>query len=351
MSRSTPTSRRQPSPAAPLAHPHGPGGDGPVSARPSRQSGRTARGGDGPILVPSHPWVDAWLEDLLVTKGLSENTLTAYAQDLRLFQDFLAERGTRLEDVTDDTIFLYLKFAHEHELTARSRARKLASLRGLFAYAVAEGWLAANPAKLIETPKLPKGLPDVLTREEMKTLLAEPDLETNLGFRDRTMLELLYACGLRISELIGLTALDFDAQAGVLRVFGKGSKERLVPMHALAQELLAKYLATVRPAFGPVKEVLFLNRSGKGLTRQGVWKLIKRYALRAGIDKEIHPHSLRHSFATHLLEGGADLRTVQILLGHADIAATEIYTHVQADRLTGIHRAHHPRSRAVRDNA
>jgi len=295
--------------------------------------------------------VDAWLQDLLVTKGLSENTLTAYAQDMRLFQDFLEKRETRLEDVTDDTIFLYLKFAHDAELTPRSRARKLACLRGFFAYAVAEGWLAANPAKLIETPKLPKDLPDVLTREEVKTLLAEPDCKTNLGFRDRAMLELLYACGLRVSELISLTPLDFDAQAGVLKVFGKGSKTRLVPMHALAQELLARYMAVVRPAFGPITDVLFLNRSGKGLTRQGVWKLIKRYALQAGIDKEIHPHSLRHSFATHLLEGGADLRTVQILLGHADIAATEIYTHVQADRLTGIHRAHHPRSRAARDTA
>jgi len=295
--------------------------------------------------------VDAWLENLLVSKGLAENSLTAYAQDLRLFQIFLAERNARLEDVTDDTIFLYLMFARQKGLTSRSLARKLASLRGLFAYAVAEGWLTANPAKLIETPKLPKGLPDVLTRQEMSVLLARPDPETNLGFRDRVMLELLYACGLRVSELITLRPLDFDAQAGLLRVFGKGSKERLTPMHSLAQELLSRYIKTVRPAFKPVQDVLFLNRSGKGLTRQAVWKLIKRYAMLSGIDKEISPHSLRHSFATHLLEGGADLRTVQILLGHADIAATEIYTHVQAGRLLGIHRAHHPRSRAARDSA
>jgi len=295
--------------------------------------------------------VDAWLENLLVSKGLAENSLTAYAQDLRLFQIFLAERNARLEDVTDDTIFLYLMFARQKGLTSRSLARKLASLRGLFAYAVAEGWLTANPAKLIETPKLPKGLPDVLTRQEMSALLARPDPETNLGFRDRVMLELLYACGLRVSELITLRPLDFDAQAGLLRVFGKGSKERLTPMHSLAQELLSRYIKTVRPAFKPVQDVLFLNRSGKGLTRQAVWKLIKRYAMLSGIDKEISPHSLRHSFATHLLEGGADLRTVQILLGHADIAATEIYTHVQAGRLLGIHRAHHPRSRVARDSA
>ena len=294
--------------------------------------------------------MDAWLENLLVSKGLAENSLTAYAQDLRLFQDFLTGRNVRLEDVTDDTIFLYLMFARQKGLTSRSLARKLASLRGLFAYVVAEGWLAANPAKLIETPKLPKGLPDVLTRQEMNALLAKPLLETNLGFRDRTMLELLYACGLRVSELITLTPLDFDAQAGLLRVFGKGSKERLTPIHSLAQELLSRYIKTVRPAFKPVQDTLFLNRSGKGLTRQAVWKLIKRYARLSGIDKEISPHSLRHSFATHLLEGGADLRTVQILLGHADIAATEIYTHVQADRLIGVHRAHHPRSRVVRNN-
>jgi len=300
---------------------------------------------------PAHPWVDAWLEHLLVVKGLSENSLSAYAQDMLHFQAFLCERSASVEDVSDQTIFLYLMFLRQKGLTSRSLARHLSSMRGFFSHAVAEGWLGASPAELIEAPKLPRKLPDVLSREEMEDLLARPDMDTSLGFRDRAMLELLYAAGLRVTELITLTSLDFDAQAGVLRVFGKGDKERLVPIHDLAQDLLSRYLQSIRPAFNPVKEFLFLNRSGKGLSRQGVWKLIKRYALDAGIRKEISPHSLRHSFATHLLEGGADLRTVQMLLGHADIAATEIYTHVQADRLTGIHRSHHPRSRSTRKDS
>ena len=298
-----------------------------------------------------HPWVDAWLEHQLVVKGLSENSLAAYAQDLLHFQEFLEERASTVEVVSEQTIFLYLMFLRQKGLTSRSLARHLSSIRGFFAHAVAEGLIETNPAQLIEAPKLPRTLPDVLTRQEMDDLLAKPDLETSLGFRDRAMLELLYAAGLRVSELITLTPLDYDAQAGVLRVFGKGDKERLVPIHNLAQDLLARYVQSIRPAFKPVKDFLFLNRSGKGLSRQGVWKLIKRYALIAGITKDISPHSLRHSFATHLLEGGADLRTVQLLLGHADIAATEIYTHVQADRLTSIHRSHHPRSRSSRKDS
>lgn len=302
-------------------------------------------------LPPLHPWADAWLEHLLVIKGLSENSLAAYAQDMQHFQIFLSERSSTVEDVSDQTIFLYLMFLRQKGLTSRSLARHLSSMRGFFAHAVAEGWLDLSPAALIEAPKLPRTLPDVLSRDEMETLLSRPDLETSLGFRDRAMLELLYAAGLRVTELISLTPLDFDAQAGVLRVFGKGDKERLVPIHSLAQDLLSRYLQAVRPAFKPVTDLVFLNRSGKGLTRQGVWKLIKRYALDAGIVKDISPHSLRHSFATHLLEGGADLRTVQLLLGHADISATEIYTHVQADRLTAIHRSHHPRSRTTRKDS
>lgn len=298
-----------------------------------------------------HPWVDAWLEHLLVVKGLSENSLAAYAQDLLHFQLFLEERSSTVEDVTDQIIFLYLMFLRQKGLTSRSLARHLSSMRGFFTHAVEEGWLDASPAELIEAPKLPRRLPDVLSRQEMEGLLSRPDMETSLGFRDRAMLELLYAAGLRVTELITLTPLDFDAQAGILRVFGKGDKERLVPIHSMAQDLLSRYVQSIRPAFRPAKDFLFLNRSGKGLTRQGVWKLIKRYALEAGIAKDISPHSLRHSFATHLLEGGADLRTVQLLLGHADIAATEIYTHVQADRLTSVHRAHHPRSRSTRKDS
>nr|WP_246299061.1 site-specific tyrosine recombinase XerD [Desulfolutivibrio sulfodismutans] len=289
--------------------------------------------------------VDRYLEHLLVVKGLSENSLSAYSLDLDVFQRFLTERGGDIEAVTDETIFLYLLHLRQRGLSSRSMARRLSALRGFFAFAVDEGLLAESPAALVESPKLPRMLPDVLTTDEVAGLLAAPDVNTPLGFRDKAMLELLYAAGLRVSELVTLTPLDFDAQTGLLKIFGKGSKERLVPIHYLAQDICIRYLQNVRGAFKPVEHFFFLNRSGKGLTRQGVWKLIKRYALQAGITKDISPHSLRHSFATHLLEGGADLRTVQILLGHADISATEIYTHVQSKRLLAVHEAYHPRSR------
>ncbi len=294
---------------------------------------------------PIHPWVDGYLEHLLAARGLSDNSLDAYARDLTLFLTFLEERSGDVASVTDQTFFLYMMYMRKRGLSNRSMARHLSAIRGFFAYAADEGLIRESPAALVENPKLPRVLPEVLSPDEVSTLLETPDTKNRLGFRDKVMLELLYAAGLRVSELISLTPLDYDAQTGILKVFGKGSKERLVPIHYLAQEYLSRYLQNIRNAFNPVEEFIFLNRSGKGLTRQGVWKLIKRYALQAGISREISPHSLRHSFATHLLEGGADLRTVQILLGHADISATEIYTHVQAKRLMRIHREFHPRSR------
>ncbi len=294
---------------------------------------------------PPHPLVDRYLEYLLISKGLSENSLRAYSQDLELFTRFLADRDADLSSVTDETIFLYLLFLRQRGLSSRSMARHLSALRGFYAFAADEGFVRESPAELVESPKLPRLLPEVLTQKEVEDLLSAPDMETPLGFRDKAMLELLYAAGLRVSELITLTPLDFDAQTGLLKIFGKGSKERIVPIHYLAQDICLRYLQSIRGAFNPVQRFFFLNRSGKGLTRQGVWKLIKRYAVQAGIQKPISPHSLRHSFATHLLEGGADLRTVQILLGHADISATEIYTHVQANRLLSVHETYHPRSR------
>lgn len=289
--------------------------------------------------------MDRWLEHLLVERGLAENTLAAYTGDMAELQAFLEQRECPLASVDEQTLFMHIVDLRRRGMTGRTLARHLAALRGFFAYAAGEGLLDGNPAAFLENPKLPRCLPDVLTREEMAMVLAGPDLSDRLGFRDRTMLELLYAAGLRVSELCALRPLDFDAQAGVVRVFGKGSKERIVPVHAVSCGLVATYLRDWRPAFGPVETAMFLNRSGKGLTRQAVWKIVKRHVAEAGIRKVISPHTFRHSFATHLLEGGADLRSVQLLLGHADISATEIYTHVQADRLRRIHNAHHPRSR------
>lgn len=296
-----------------------------------------------PTALP--PWMDRFLEYILVEKGLAENSVAAYTTDLESFQRFLSREGLMLESFTSQAALLYLLHLRQTGLQNRSLARHLATLRGLFAFLVRERLIAENPLEKLENPKLPLHLPDVLGREDVTALLAQPDRTDKLGFRDRTMLELLYAAGLRVSELIGLRPRDVDLQSGLLRVFGKGRKERVVPIHSACATYLDIYLKNWRPAFQPKSEFLFLNRSGKGLTRQGVWKLVKGYAQKAGIRQPISPHTLRHSFATHLLEGGADLRTVQILLGHADILATEIYTHVQASRLKSQHEKHHPRSR------
>ena len=288
--------------------------------------------------------LDRHLERLLVEKGLADNTLAAYAADLNRFLDFLADKGLPLAEVDETGLFLYIVDIRKSGLSGRSLARHLSALRGFFTFAIEEGGLSADPARFLENPKLDRELPPVLSRAEMEALLRAPDMGTKLGFRDRAMLELLYAAGLRVSELCSLTPLDYDAQVNLLRVFGKGSKERLVPIHPQAAAILGEYMNHWRPLFTPVAKVLFLNRSGKGLSRVAVWKLVQKYALKAKIYQEISPHTFRHSFATHLLEGGADLRSVQMLLGHADIAATEIYTHVQKERAIALHALYHPRS-------
>lgn len=294
----------------------------------------------------AHPLVDRYLEHLTVERGLSENTLSAYAADIHALLAFLDKLGTPLDACTQRDLFLFLTHLRARKLAATSLARALSTIRGLFSFGVQQHMLHEDPAVLLENPKIPDQLPEFLTREEMFRLLSKPDASTALGYRDKVMLELLYAAGLRISELIGLQLADYDPQTGVLRVFGKRAKERLVPVHFAAQKLLADFITLRRAEFKPLSQHIFLNRSGKGLTRQGVWKCVKRYAGEAGIRRSISPHTFRHSFATHLLEGGADLRTVQLLLGHAAINATEIYTHIQSGRLLRIHEQYHPRSAA-----
>ncbi len=289
--------------------------------------------------------LDGFCTHLLVEKGLAENTLQAYASDLRGFFAFLQEMDTKLDQADAEHILYYQAALRGQGQGSRSLARKLSSLRGFFAWSLERGALPRDPTAFLEGPKLSRGLPQTLTRNEILDLLAQPDISSKLGFRDRTMLELLYAAGLRVSECVSLQPLHYDAQTGLLQVMGKGSKERIVPIHDVAREFLDMYLANWRPAFKPVESFVFLNRSGKGLSRQAVWKCIKRYAAQAGVRKEISPHTFRHCFATHLLEGGADLRSVQLLLGHADVTATEIYTHVQTARLLAVHRQHHPREK------
>ncbi|MDR2487951.1 MAG: tyrosine recombinase XerD [Desulfovibrio sp.] len=316
-----------------------------------------------------HPLADRYLERLLVERGLSENTLAAYGADISSFMDFLgalapargeaeareappafspAKRAENpdaaLGEITEQTLFLYVVHVRRKGLSGRSLARHLSALRGFFAFAREEGALSGDPARFLENPKLVRSLPEVLSRAEMDAILAAPDLRDKFGVRDRAMLELLYASGLRVSELCCLRSLDFDAQSNLLRVFGKGAKERLLPVHNAAASLLLDYTRHWRPLFDPKAPQLFLNRFGKALSRVSVWKLVQRYALEAGVRCSISPHTFRHSFATHLLEGGADLRSVQMLLGHADITATEIYTHVRQDRIAAVHRRFHPRS-------
>lgn len=291
-----------------------------------------------------------WLDHLLAERGLALNSVEAYRQDMGAFCDYLdalyADTAvSSVPPLDQDSLFLHLAWLHGRGYAGRTLSRHLSSLRGFFAYALEEGLLQDNPAALLENPKLPSLLPEVLTRDEMERLLAQPDMRERLGRRDRCMLELLYAAGLRVSELCGLVTLDIDYHRRLLRVFGKGAKERLVPLHATAIELLEDYVGRWRPLFTPKNNALFCNRSGRALTRQYVWKMLKKYALVANIRRAVSPHTFRHSFATHLLEGGADLRSVQILLGHADISATEIYTHVQAERLRSLHKRFHPRNR------
>lgn len=334
---------------------------GEAVAAPADRAGGTGAGlspGDA-VLERGEIWLDA----LLAQRGLSLHTVHAYRQDLQALAAFLEEwsaTGTAgvspLAGLDDEVLLLFVVWLRRRGDGRRTLARRLSCLRGFFSWCAEEGLIAGNPAALLDGPKMPALLPDVLTREEAAALLDAPDPEDKLGRRDRALLELLYAAGLRVSELVRLRPLDVDLQRGVARVFGKGRKERLVPLHNRAVSVLEQYMTDCRPLFhpmpGPEGEPLFLNRSGTGLTRQAVWKLIKRYALKIGLEtggmRRLSPHTLRHSFATHLLEGGADLRTVQLLLGHSDLAATELYTHVRSDRLAEVHAACHPRNRTGR---
>lgn len=294
---------------------------------------------------------ERWLDELLAVRGLSPMTVESYRQDIASLATFLEESGAEdcdarqaLARLDDEQLLLFVVWLRRRGDGKRTLARRLSCLRGFLGWCSDRELMTGNPAALLDGPKLPRLLPNVLSREEVLALLDAPDKRSRLGRRDRAMLELLYASGLRVSELVNLRPLDLDLQRGVVRVFGKGRKERLVPMHARALAVMDDYLRNVRPDFSPQESRVFLNRSGKGLTRQAVWKLIRRYALEARIGRDISPHTLRHTFATHLLEGGADLRTVQMLLGHSDLAATELYTHVRSDVLEDVYRRCHPRN-------
>jgi integrase/recombinase XerD len=285
------------------------------------------------------------MNQLKVERGLSANTLAAYSHDLLTFFDFLGRKGVAPLEVTQDDLIAYVGEKRPH-LSARSLARCLVSIRMFYRFCVSEEKIETNPARLLGIPKLHQHLPDILSRDEVEALLSQPDVQTVLGKRDKAMLELLYATGLRVTELIDLRVNNINLDAGFVRTMGKGSKERIVPMGSQAMDALRQYLGGGRASLlkRGGSSCLFLSSRGRSMTRQGFWKIIKGYAMKAGIVRRVTPHTLRHSFATHLLEGGADLRSVQVMLGHSDISTTQIYTHVAREKLRSIHEKYHPRA-------
>ncbi len=287
---------------------------------------------------------DQFINYLRLERGLADNTIQAYSRDLIKFTQFLEKLDLNPLQVSRDQISEYAGVLRK-SLSARSVARNISATKMFFRFLTSEGYIKENPARLLEAPRLSRKLPDVLSMAEVERLLAQPDPSTPMGKRDCAMLELLYATGLRVSELVGLKVLSINLEAGHIRTFGKGSKERLVPMGGKAIQAVREYLSNGRFQLlkGANLPYLFLNFRGCPLTRQGFWKIIKKYGKKAGIQKEISPHSIRHSFASHLLEAGADLRSVQVMLGHEDISTTQIYTHVTRKRLKEVHAKCHPR--------
>jgi integrase/recombinase XerD len=288
--------------------------------------------------------IDEFITYLQVERGLAENTISAYSRDLVRFITYLETRNITPIKTSRNVIRDYLG-SLTPDLSKRSQARNVSAIKTFFRFLVSEGKMEENPARLLETPRIQQKLPDILSLSEVEQLLSQPDITTPLGQRDRAMLELLYATGLRVSELVHLKLLDVNLEAGFLKTFGKGSKERMVPFGEMALQALKTYLSDGRKALlkSGHPSFIFLNFRGKPLSRQGFWKIIRNHGTMAGIKKKIKPHGLRHSFASHLLEAGADLRSVQVMLGHADITTTQIYTHVTRKRLKELHETCHPR--------
>lgn len=288
--------------------------------------------------------VDAFLAHMRVEKAASPHTIEGYARDLARWRDHLAEEEVSLAQAELMHVAGFLVELAREGLGARSQARALSAIRGLHGWLVRERLAPADPTELVDRPKLAKRLPKVLSVHEVKRLLEAPEGDKKNRVRDRAMLHVMYAAGLRVSELVGLDLNDLNLEAGFLSAFGKGRKRRIVPIGEVARQRTERYLNEVRPQWaGPATREVFLTSRGGPLTRQAFWKNVKKYAAEAGITKTVYPHELRHSFATHLLLGGADLRVVQTLLGHTDIATTQVYTHVTGERLRDLMERHHPR--------
>ena len=291
--------------------------------------------------------LDSFLAYITVEKGLSKNTLESYGRDVRKFLTFLEEGHIEtVHEIKYENILDFLSSFKKQGFSDTTTVRTIVSIKQFFKYLLLEKIIKEDPTSQIHTPKMKKSIPGVISLEDVEKILSAPDESTPEGLRDLAMLEVLYATGIRVSELIHLKLNEVNFEMGFVIVYGKGSKERIVPMGEQAQEKLKTYMEHSRSTLLKQKDCkeLFVTRRGKAMTRQGFWKLIKTYALKANITKPISPHTLRHSFATHLLERGADLRTIQIMLGHSDISTTQIYTHVENERLKEIHKKYHPRS-------
>ncbi|CAK0764068.1 site-specific recombinase [Gammaproteobacteria bacterium] len=289
--------------------------------------------------------IETFLDAMWMERGLAENTLTAYRFDLQGAARWLVRHQQTLMTAQRADLLAFLAARTREGVQARTAARLLSVLKRFYQYQVREGRLTEDPSLLIDAPRLPRSLPKSLTESEVEALLAAPPLDDVLGLRDRVLLEVLYATGLRVSELVGLRCAQVNLRQGVVRVTGKGAKERLVPVGEVALDWITRYVEQARPELvrGHPSDILFPTRRGEAMTRQAFWLLIKRYAGSAGIHHEPSPHTLRHAFATHLLNHGADLRVVQMLLGHASVSTTQIYTHVARERLKALHAKHHPR--------
>lgn len=295
--------------------------------------------------IDNSRYLQPFLDSLWLESGLSQNTVEAYRRDLLAFSAWLAQFDTDLAAATQKDIQRYQSQRMREGRKVRSEARLLSTLRRFYRYLLREDIRDSDPTAQLESPRLGKPLPDSLTEQEVEDLLAQPNITDVLGLRDRAMLEVLYASGLRVSELVGLKQEQLNMRQGLVRCIGKGNKERLVPLGELALDWLQQYLYESRPGLlnGSVTDDLFPTRRGKAMTRQAFWYIIKRYAKQAQIQKTLSPHTLRHAFATHLINHGADLRVVQLLLGHSDLSTTQIYTHVAKERLKQLHDQHHPR--------
>ncbi len=288
-----------------------------------------------------------YLAHIKLEKNLSQNTVSSYKIDINAFISFLKDSGIDdPSDISSDHIGSFFKTLKELGLLGSSSARYFSSLKGFFLYLLKNKYIVKNPIEKITAPRISKKLPGVLDVNEVEKILSAPDANDKLGLRDKAMLELFYACGTRVSELINIKVNDLFFEDEIIRVFGKGSKERLIPVGSSAVKWVGEYLKKSRPLLmkkSKSENNLFLNSRGSKLSRMGVWKMIDRYVKQAGIEKDVHPHTFRHSFATHLLEGGADLRAVQEMLGHADISTTQIYTHIDRDYIKQVHKQYHPR--------